>query len=289
MPDPQAEPRRRCASPFCRKTLPAGSTGRRRYCSGACRQAAWRIDNPIAVPRPVRPSQHELAALEDDVRRRAAHLAACAQHAATAPTGSGKQTAALRSLPDLVEGLLAAHVTASRAAGHTWEQVGQALALHPDTARRRFGQPQTDADVDVDRGADRPQATPAPVEDRQALAETSGEGLAGQSASAIPPAAQQAQPPAEAAAEEAWTIPPTPASDLYLAQLGGENCLLLVDGDRMGWLHAAPEGWQVYGRDGRLVSTLPADDAHGYGVVVGLTSPAPRRPRWASSTPTARG
>ncbi|MCK2220450.1 hypothetical protein MF672_042595 [Actinomadura sp. ATCC 31491] len=82
------------------------------------------------------------------------HLAALAQHVVTAPTGSGKQTAALRTLPELVEDLLAAHVTASRAAGHTWEQVGRALALHPDTARRRFGHPQADADGDGDAAAD---------------------------------------------------------------------------------------------------------------------------------------
>jgi hypothetical protein len=53
-------------------------------------------------------------------------------------------------------------------------------------------------------------------------------------------------------------------------QLGGENCLFLVDGARVGWLHAAPDGWQVHDRDGRLVTTLPADHAHGHGVVIGL-------------------
>ncbi|MGW4800974.1 hypothetical protein ACWEPC_51995 [Nonomuraea sp. NPDC004297] len=102
---PQAEGARRCASPFCRKTLPAGATGRRRYCSGACRQAAWRIGNPVAVPAPARPSREELAALEDKVRRRAGHIAVHAQHIADPNAGAGKQAVALRVLPELVDGV----------------------------------------------------------------------------------------------------------------------------------------------------------------------------------------
>jgi DNA invertase Pin-like site-specific DNA recombinase len=93
---------------------------------------------------------------------------------------------------------------------------------------------------------------PSPVDDHPALAEASGEGLAGQS----------------------WTVDPNapaaPASERYLARLGREDSLLLVDGKRAGWLHAAPDGWQVHDRDGRLVTTLPAGDAHGNDVVIEL-------------------
>ncbi|MEV4013120.1 hypothetical protein AB0J35_21685 [Nonomuraea angiospora] len=328
---PQAGPGRRCASPLCRKALPADASARRRYCSGACRQAAWRIDNPVAVPAPARPSPNELAALEDDVRRRAAHLAAHAQDVATAPAGSGKQTVALAVLPGLVDGLLAAYVTARRAAGDTWEHVGQALEMHPDTARRRFGHqadttpdaghtsttPHHDEDQD-DKGdagdvggvreltaasrharlaqlaapgrpAPLPEADPTPTigaaapssareptveepaarrrgswatpasDDGQALTEVSGEGLA-------EGLAEHARPVDPKAPEH----PAAPASELYLASLDRENCLLLVDGARVGWLRAAPDGWQVHDAGGRLVTTLPADDAHGHGVVVGM-------------------
>ncbi|WP_043636936.1 hypothetical protein, partial [Nonomuraea candida] len=80
MPDPQPDPGRRCASPFCRKELPADATSRRRYCSGACRQAAWRIEHPAAVTRPSLTAPEELEAMEEAARRRAAHLAALAQH-----------------------------------------------------------------------------------------------------------------------------------------------------------------------------------------------------------------
>ncbi|MEU4234411.1 hypothetical protein AB0F17_59900, partial [Nonomuraea sp. NPDC026600] len=106
-------------------------------------------------------------------------------------------------------------------------------------------------------------ATPAPVDERQALTEAAGEGLAEQGASAVPAAAEQTRTVDQKA-------PAAPASDLYLVQLGGENCLFLVDGERVGWLHAAPDGWQVHGHDGRLVTTLPADGAHGHGVGIGL-------------------
>ncbi|TMR23732.1 hypothetical protein ETD86_06985 [Nonomuraea turkmeniaca] len=40
------------------------------------------------------------------------------------------------------------------------------------------------------------------------------------------------------------------------------------NGARAGWVHAAPGGWQIHDRDGRLVTTLPADDAHGRDVLL---------------------
>ncbi|MFC7593675.1 hypothetical protein ACFQYP_65630, partial [Nonomuraea antimicrobica] len=66
--------------------------------------------------------------------------------------GSGKQAVALRVLPGLVDGLLAAHVAARRAAGDTWEHIGQVLEMHPDTVRRRFGQQQADTERREDLG-----------------------------------------------------------------------------------------------------------------------------------------
>ncbi|MFE3454968.1 recombinase family protein [Nonomuraea sp. NPDC059194] len=88
----------------------------------------------------------------------------------------------------------------------------------------------------------------AAVDDRQALTEAPGEGLAEQRASAVLPAAQQAQ-----------TAPDEQTPELYLARLHGQTFLLLADAERVGWLHAEGDGWQVHGRDGRLVTTLRAD------------------------------
>lgn len=241
----QAEGPRRCASPFCRKALPADATGRRRYCSGTCRQAAWRIDHPAATPAPARPSPEELAALEDKVRRRAGHIAVHAQRIADPHAGASGQAVALRVLPELVDSLLTAHVTARRAAGDTWEHIGQTLAMHPDTVRRRFGR---QADTGHHELGDARLAALAGQDhedhgDRegQALTEASGEGLS----TAPPPVDQRA--------------PAAPVADLHLANLDGENRLLLVDGARVAWLHATPDGWQARDRDGRLVTTLPAD------------------------------
>ncbi|GAA3702565.1 hypothetical protein GCM10022224_080500 [Nonomuraea antimicrobica] len=153
MPDPQATPdARRCALPVCRKVLPADATARRRYCSGACRQAAWRFDLPVAAPKQAPASPKDLEELEAGVRRRAAHLAVHAQYVADPLAGSGKQAVALRVLPGLVDGLLAAHVAARRAAGDTWEHIGQVLEMHPDTVRRRFGQQQADTERREDLG-----------------------------------------------------------------------------------------------------------------------------------------
>ncbi|MEU6721928.1 hypothetical protein ABZ897_61735 [Nonomuraea sp. NPDC046802] len=279
---PRPDGARRCAAPFCRKTLPPDATPRRRYCSGACRQAAWRIDNPAAIPQSAPIAPEELQALEDAVRRRAAHLAVHAQHIADPLAGTGKQAVALRTLPALVEDLLAAHVAARRAAGDTWEWIGQTLTMHPDTARRRFGQQAdaghtaTTAHHDEHQDDDGPvESAPADVNDGQALTEASAEGLDEQDAPAVPPAPQQARPVDQEA-------PAAPVSELYLVRLDGENALLLADGARAGWLHAAPDGWQVHDRDGRLVTTLPADDAHGHDVLTGLTGLNVARPAAAA-------
>ncbi|MEQ4725012.1 recombinase family protein [Nonomuraea sp. B19D2] len=100
----------------------------------------------------------------------------------------------------------------------------------------------------------------AVVDDGQALTEASGEGPAGQGASAVPAAPEQAQPVDQQA-------PATPAAELYLVRLDGENVVVLADGQRVGWLQAAPDGWHVHGSDGQLVTTLPADDTHGRDVL----------------------
>lgn len=40
------QPKAAPACGYCRRPLPAGSTPRRRYCSSACRTAAWNASNP---------------------------------------------------------------------------------------------------------------------------------------------------------------------------------------------------------------------------------------------------
>ncbi|MGI5290126.1 hypothetical protein ACQEVF_43240 [Nonomuraea polychroma] len=96
------------------------------------------------------------------------------------------------------------------------------------------------------------------ADDRQVLTEMPGEVLTEQGASAVPAASERPQTAPAAA----------PVSELYLARLYGEDFLLLAEGARAGWVHAAPGGWQIHDRDGRLVTTLPADDAHGRDVLL---------------------
>ncbi|MFI6740917.1 hypothetical protein ACIBI9_49045 [Nonomuraea sp. NPDC050451] len=287
---PQAEGTRRCASPLCRKMLPADASARRRYCSGACRQAAWRIDNPVAVPAPVRPRPHDLAALEDDVRRRAVHLAVHAQHIADPLASTGKQAVALRTLPALVDDLLAAHVAVRRAAGDTWEWIGQTLTMHPDTVRRRFGRSQADADADVGRGEELgEEAGPAP----DAAAPSSARESALEEPAVRTDRARPRPRPSTAARPSLRR--PAKASlgrarqsfhqqRRRLGRSRPRRCRTCTwrawtartvsswsNEARVAWLHAAaPGGWQIHDRDGQLVTTLPADTAHGLNVGIGL-------------------
>ncbi|MFC5833156.1 hypothetical protein [Nonomuraea insulae] len=263
MADSQAEPGRRCASPFCRNRLPADATTRRRYCSGACRQAAWRIDNPFATPAPAPPDPHELAVLEEKVRRRAAHLAVHAKHIADPLTGTGKQTVALRTLPDLVEGLLAAHVAARRAAGDTWEQVGQTLTMHPDTARRRFGRQSDDDPGDSqDQGGGEDNGNDdGPADDAEQTAPTAPTALT---------APSQANEPVDDVARP-WTSEADPLSrplwytdaELDAVQVVKSDIQddvpiywVIIAGELLGTVtrRLGGHGWRAYHRNGTLAT-----------------------------------
>ncbi|MFI7135901.1 hypothetical protein ACIBQ1_60370 [Nonomuraea sp. NPDC050153] len=171
--------------------------------------------------------------------------------------------------------LKAGDVRALTAAGHA--RLAELAGTGPRPAPLPEADPTPTADAAAPSSAREPaveepatrtrgrRATPAPVDADQtdvgqALTEASGEGLAEGLAGGL---AEHAQPVDQ-------RPPAAPVSEVYLAQLGGGNRVLLVDGARVGWLHPAPEGWQVHDRHGRLVTTLPADDAPGHGVVVGL-------------------
>lgn len=54
------------------------------------------------------------------------------------PTGREHHTRDVAALPGLLTTLLAAAVAHDRAAGYTWDQIGDYLGVHPDTARARW-------------------------------------------------------------------------------------------------------------------------------------------------------
>ncbi|MFE5072397.1 hypothetical protein [Streptomyces halstedii] len=80
--------------------------------------------------------------LAEVARARAAGLAGAAQELAALPPGDqAVRSAYTARLPELVREVMAAAVVCDRAAGLTWEDIGEWLELHPDTARSRYGTP----------------------------------------------------------------------------------------------------------------------------------------------------
>ncbi|MFF4699994.1 hypothetical protein [Streptomyces chattanoogensis] len=133
----------RCANPSCVNDLPEGATARRRYCSGACRQAGARARQ--RPPGQTRVGGAGAAELEAAVRRLAGELSESAARVAEEAADSPPRAVALTGLPRKVHEVMRAAVAYERAAGTSWEEIGRRLELHPDTARRRY-QPRTDGE-----------------------------------------------------------------------------------------------------------------------------------------------
>ncbi|MGP3920559.1 recombinase family protein [Nonomuraea sp. 10N515B] len=223
--------------------------------------------------------------LEHDLRSERTHEGLAAARAHGRPGGrpralSDDQLAAARarrargqSIPDIALELGVGRSTLYRALEDDSPPTTAAAAplIDPDHARSSPGpggmavsDPTPDATTPSSTREQAVEPTSAPADHRQAVTEASGQGLAEPDAPAVLPAPRHAQPVDQRAA--------APAPELYLAKLSGENCLLLVDGERVGWLHAAPVGWQIHDRDGRLVTTLPTGDAPGRDVLIGLNA-----------------
>jgi hypothetical protein len=132
-----------CANPSCPNVLPAGATARRRYCSPACRQAHHRHRHGgRAAGRPA-PATAHLAALDRLLAAVAGELARLATLAAEEVESASAGTARCH-YADRITGLAAdlvdAAVARDRAAGMAWDEIGEWLGLHPDTARVRHRQ-----------------------------------------------------------------------------------------------------------------------------------------------------
>lgn len=134
----------RCANPVCVNGLPEGATSRRRYCSGACRQAAAR--HRQRPPARQRVAGRTTADLEAAVKRLAGELATAAVRVAAGETDSPLHSQALAGLPRQVHELMRAAVACERAAGTTWGEIGTRLGTDPTTARRRY-QPRNDGEM----------------------------------------------------------------------------------------------------------------------------------------------
>jgi hypothetical protein len=110
----------------------------RRYCSDAHRQVAYRMRRAAGRSPAGRGAS---AAAERRAARDAASELAVAASAARASLGqgAGPGAAAVAGLAALAARLERAAVAADRAAGASWAQVGAALGVPADTARRRYG------------------------------------------------------------------------------------------------------------------------------------------------------
>jgi hypothetical protein len=124
---------RRCRR--CAAELDADAHPRRLFCGPACRQAAHRARHA--------PAGGDLAALDAAVRQAAGDLALAAAEIADLddPAGREHHTCDVAALPGLLASLLAAAVAHDRAAGYTWEDIGDYLGISADTARGRWARP----------------------------------------------------------------------------------------------------------------------------------------------------
>jgi hypothetical protein len=129
-----SETGRRCRR--CAAELAADAHPRRLFCGPACRQSAHRARHAPA-------GGGDLAALDAAVRRAAGDLAFAAAEIANLDDPSGREhhTRDVAAFPALLAALLAAAVAHDRAAGYTWEDIGDYLGISADTARGRWSRP----------------------------------------------------------------------------------------------------------------------------------------------------
>lgn len=130
---------RYCARSGCGRPLPAEATGRRRYCTPACRQAEHRDRHGVPAASG-RVDVGQLAGLDRLLAATAgelARLATLAEDAESAPDTTARCYYVSR-LTDLTGDVVRAAVARDRAAGLSWDEIGEWLGLHRDTARARY-------------------------------------------------------------------------------------------------------------------------------------------------------
>lgn len=116
---------------------------RRRYCSEACRQAAYR-NRQRELPARQLPPGAAGETLADRARTLAVAATALADHLdrrrIDAPGGApARLTTTVAGFRPLVDDLVTSAVLSDRAAGARWEALGEALGLSGETARLRYG------------------------------------------------------------------------------------------------------------------------------------------------------
>jgi Protein of unknown function (DUF3887) len=139
----------------CGRQLPPqqGRGRTRRFCDATCRDAARRQRARVARSGPpyvnenlTRSKRHEYLDSIDGMRSTgdavAASVAAAARRLADELGRPGpQQVAAARDLSAAAEAALQAAVDGARAAGHSWEEIGDVLGTSRQAAFQRFGHP----------------------------------------------------------------------------------------------------------------------------------------------------
>jgi hypothetical protein len=132
-----------CANPPCGAELPAGSTDRRRYCAPACRQAHHRARHggrPAGRPAPDAARLAQLDRLLAGTAGELARLAGITADEVETAADTAARCHYVDRLTGLVDDVVRAAVARDRAAGMSWDEIGDWLGLHPDTARARHRQ-----------------------------------------------------------------------------------------------------------------------------------------------------
>jgi hypothetical protein len=127
-----------CAT--CGRPLPAqqGRGRQRRYCDATCRSAARRKRSrtlPAGKPSLDSTSTETAAGLLDAARGFVAELPP------SGPRSPLDAVAAAKELARSVDAALRGTVDAARAAGHTWQEIGDVLGTTRQAAFQRFGRP----------------------------------------------------------------------------------------------------------------------------------------------------
>ncbi|MBP2478404.1 hypothetical protein JOF53_007276 [Crossiella equi] len=128
-----------CAKPDCDTPRPANATARWRFCSTACKQAAYRVrcKGSRAEETPA-----ALATLDEELHAAAIRLLMeTYQRVEQMGDGEVPRSQLTAGLVELARHLTEVAVARDRAAGVPWSTIGNCLDIQLNTVRRKFGAP----------------------------------------------------------------------------------------------------------------------------------------------------
>lgn len=136
-PEPAPEPTATCANPGCGTPRPDWATARWRFCSAACKQAAYRArrkgNRRIDASSAVR-------ALDAELQTAVAQLLDAVHDGLTRmDEQDGPRSGVAMGLRELVQQVTEVAVARDRAAGLPWAEIGGQLGVRFNTTRRRYG------------------------------------------------------------------------------------------------------------------------------------------------------